>query len=112
MKNLKICLASFFCIFIISCGQQDNKSFHEIHALIEKNNYFAARELLDLQKQTMSSRQELVIGAILDNAFNLNSRSQEKVDRLLGKSKLLPDTLLSLIYAIREDNAVKLYQYR
>jgi len=112
MKKLKICLAGFVCFFMVSCGQQDNKTFHEIHALIEKSNYFAARELLDLQKQNLSSRHELLIGAILDNAFNLNRRSQEKVDRLLDKSRLLPDTLLSAIYAICEDNAVKLYQYR
>jgi predicted aspartyl protease len=111
MKYLKICLAGFFCFFMVSCGQQDNKTFHEIHALIEKSNYFAARELLDLQKQNLSSRHELLLGAILDNAFNLNSMSQEKTDRLLDRSRLLPDTLLSRIYAIREDNAVKLYQY-
>ncbi|MFA5444728.1 MAG: retropepsin-like aspartic protease [Bacteroidales bacterium] len=112
MKYIKICLTGFFCFFMVSCVQQDNKSFNEIHALIEKSNYFAARELLDLQKQKLSARQELVIAAILDNAFNLNGRSQEKVDRLLAKTRLLPDTLLSRLYAIREDNAIKLYQYR
>jgi predicted aspartyl protease len=112
MKYLKICLAGFFCFFMVSCVQQDNKTFQEIHALIEKSNYFAARKLADIQKENLSSRQKLFIGAILDNAFNLNVRSQEKIDRLLAKTRLLPDTLLCRIYAIREDNAIKLYQYR
>jgi predicted aspartyl protease len=96
---------------MVSCVQQDNKTFHEIYGLIEKSNYFAARELLDFQKQKLSARQQLVIGAILDNAFNRNRRSQENIDRLLDRSRLFPDTLLSRIYAIREDNAVKLYEY-
>jgi len=112
MKNLKICLAGFVCFFVVSCGQQDNETFHEIHALIEKSNYFAARELFNQQKHNLSARNQLLTGAALDNAFNRNSLSQEKTDRLLDKYHLLPDTLLSGIYAIRQDNAIKLHQYR
>lgn len=112
MKNSKILLFGCLCFFMVSCGQQDNKTFLEIYALIEKSNYFEARELLDLQKQNLSSRQKLFIGAILDNAFNRNVNSQKKTDRLLAKTRLLPDSLLSRLYAIREDNAIKMYQYR
>ncbi len=112
MKNLKICLAGFMCFFMVSCGQQDNETFHEIHALIEKSNYFAARDLFNQQRHNLSARNQLVIGAVLDNAFNRNNLSQEKTNRLLDKYHLLPDTLLSAIYAIRQDNAVKLHQYR
>ena len=59
MKNLKICLAGFMCFFMVSCGQQDNETFHEIHALIEKSNYFAARDLFNQQRHNLSARNQL-----------------------------------------------------
>ena len=47
-------------------------------ALIEKSNYFAARDLFNQQRHNLSARNQLLTGAALDNAFNRNNLSQEK----------------------------------
>ncbi|HRW94985.1 MAG TPA: retropepsin-like aspartic protease [Bacteroidales bacterium] len=106
-------LSTFFAY-----GQTDHPSFPAIYQMITENDYFRAAALFDPVKEELPETYRLVAGAFLDNAFNRLESSQEQIDLLLGKGEgkapaegFLPDSLLMELYSIREDNAIKMYDY-
>lgn len=101
----------FICLLIaINCvGQTNNPNFNQIYTLIMQKNFFNAKSLYDSKRSTLSSAQQSYLAALLDNAFNKISLSEQRIASLKGD---FSDSLWFQLYKVKEDNAVKLYDYK
>lgn len=106
---------TFFLAIILSTSAQSqiqSATFNDIYDLIEKRNFFKAKELYDLNKNHISEASQNFVEACLDNAFNRLNESQQKATSLVGDSTNIPDSLKFKAYQLIEDNAAKKYQYK
>jgi len=109
-KIIVCCLVSFLVINVF--GQEDNTAFAQIYDLIERDNYFKAKEIYDLQKEDVPKTYQLVTEAFLDNAFNKLTESDNKISTLVKPENNLPDSLMLKLYQVKVDNAIKLFDYQ
>jgi len=93
-------------------AQTSDAVFKKIYDLVEQTNFFKANEYYNLQKNNLNKIHQDVVEALLHNAFNQLERSNEKVGKLVQAKNNLPDSLMLKLYRIKEDNAVKLYDYK
>jgi predicted aspartyl protease len=114
MKYIKKLEFSFLCALasLNALGQTENAKFLEIYDLIEKHNFFKAKEIYNVDKDNFPLVYQKFTEAILDNAFNQLNESQEKITFLYSEKLNIPDSLQLKLYEIRKDNAVKLYNYK
>ncbi|MGM0621161.1 MAG: hypothetical protein ACQETJ_08965, partial [Bacteroidota bacterium] len=111
MKKIFVfCLVSLLVINVF--GQDGEAKFAQIYDLIERDNYFKAKEIYDLQKEDLTQTYQLVTEAILDNAFNKLTESDNKISTLVSSEDHLPDSLILELYQIKVDNSIKLYDYK
>ena len=113
-----ILIPVLFLYGVFAYGQTESPAFNEVYRWITEKDYFRAAAMFEPVKEELSETERLVAGAFLDNAFNRLESSQQQIDRLLGKwdgtkvgERSLPDSLVMELYAIQEDNAVKMYDY-
>lgn len=107
-------------LFIFSCilaclslsAQEQNLTFVEIYDLIQKDNYFEAKEVYQIKKSDLPTHYQLFTEAVLDNAFNKLADSENKIDQLIGDKVNLPDSLRCFLFEIKSDNSIKLFNYR
>ncbi len=105
--------------FAISClltcinlaAQEQNLSFVEIYDLIQKDNYFKAKEIYQVKKNDLPEHHQLFTEAVLDNAFNKLADSENKINKLIGNKENLTDSLLYMLFEIKSDNSIKLFNY-
>jgi hypothetical protein len=93
-------------------GQTKNTAFIQIYDLIEQKNFFKAKEIYDLQKKDLSDTHQKFLEAFLDNAFNRLDESNNQINQLIKAESNLPDSLILELYKIKEDNYVKLFDYK
>ena len=93
-------------------GQTKNTAFIQIYDLIEQKNFFKAKEIYDLQKKDLSDSHQKFVEAFLDNAFNRLEESNNQINQLIKAESNLPDSLILELYKIKEDNYVKLFDYK
>ncbi|MFT3903348.1 MAG: retropepsin-like aspartic protease [Niabella sp.] len=108
----KIVLLSTMLLNLNVLVQAQEKSFEELAVLFEQKNYFKLKERYTLNKKGYSKTQQKFIEAILDNAFNKLKESNNKIDQLTKTRTGLNDFLLLKLYQIKEDNAIKLFNYK
>ncbi|MBO9595343.1 MAG: aspartyl protease family protein [Niabella sp.] len=108
--------AALLCLMVgISglCGaQMESTPFKMICAAIEQKDFFKARTLYNAGQGQLSAVHQKFIEAVLSNAFNRPQASNQKIGPLLKAGAGLPDSLQLRLYRIREDNYVKLHQYK
>lgn len=110
---LKFYLLSVLTLIGVACFAQSAESpFDTIYQLISQRNYFKARELYQSSKPAVSDTEQQVIEACLENAFNRPEESNRHIEQLLREEGRLPDSLVVQLFKIKEDNSVKLYDYR
>jgi predicted aspartyl protease len=109
-KILVFCLVSL--LVISSFGQDGETKFAQIYDLIERDNYFMAKEIYDLQKDDLPKTYQLVTEVFLDNAFNRLAESDNKISSLVNSENNLPDSLILKLYQVKVDNAIKLFDYK
>lgn len=113
MKKLKILILVFATLSGSRLmAQAQYSSFERIYNLVEQKNFFRAKDVYALQKKDLSIVQQKVIEAFLDNAYNRPEASNEKIMLLIQAKNKLPDSLMLKLYKTKEDNAVKLFDYR
>lgn len=96
-----------------ACNKNDTKVFYELNQLIEQQNFFKAKALLESDKNNLSVSHRLYVEAILNNAFNRLEDSEHTINSFIHKKeKSIPDSLLFKLQTIKYDNAVKLYRYK
>ncbi|MCD2425302.1 retropepsin-like domain-containing protein [Niabella pedocola] len=93
-------------------AQMENTSFKMICSAIGQKDFFKARTLYNADQRQLSVVQQQFIEAVLSNAFNRPQASNQKIGPLLKAGGGLPDSLQLRLYRIREDNYVKLHQYK
>lgn len=93
-------------------GQMENTAFKMIYSAIVQKDFFKARTLYDADQRQLSAVHRKFIEAVLSNAFNQPQVSNQKIGPLLKAGAGLPDSLQLRLYRIREDNYVKLHQYK
>lgn len=111
---LKNCLAILMTLLAagMTYGQTAGNTFDDIYRQIDRSNFFRAAELYETSHEGLTTTQRLFTEACLDNAFNRLESSQKKINTLLAARTGLPDSLRIKLYMLREDNAVKLQDYR
>lgn len=102
------CIISTLTVF----GQKERIIFEKIYEIIQQDDFFKAREFYALNKKKLSTVQQNFTEAVLDNAFNKLEASSNKIDYLLNHKKSISDSLQLKLYELKQDNAVKLYQYK
>lgn len=85
--------------------------FGEIYGLIIEKNFFKARNIFNTDSAQLPTAYRCFVDAVLQNAFNKPAASDRKINILLTGNYALPDSLLLKLYRIKEDNAVKQYDY-
>ncbi len=103
-------------LFVIACvachhpvSLQTEKS---LQSLLDQKEYFKLREQLALDADQISPLKNLYLGANLDNAFNRNEASLEKIQTLLQKYKAdIPDSTKANLLQIETDDYFKNFQY-
>ncbi len=112
MKRTKIVIAFLTLLSLNVWGQTKNTAFIQIYDLIEQKNFFKAKEIYDLQKKDLSDTHQKFVEAFLDNAFNRLDESNNHINQLIKAESNLPDSLILELYKIKEDNYVKLFDYK
>jgi predicted aspartyl protease len=97
---------------VFCAAQEQNISFEEVYGLIARKNFFKAREIYQLKKETFSKGHQYFIEAIIDNAFNRLNQSNSKINTLLKGNFNFPDSLVVALLKVYEGNAVKLFEYK
>ncbi len=93
-------------------GQSQNTTFDKIYNLVEQKNFFKALETYNIQKDELATVHQKVIEIFLDNAFNRLKASNKKIDQLIQEKNNLSDSLMLKLYKTKEDNSIKLFNYR
>ena len=113
MKKIKAILLALLSISSISLVAQKNcTTFESIYALISQKDFFKATEQYELQKTNLTHVHQYIIEAHLLNAFNQIESSNQKINWLIHSKTKLADSLVYKLYKIKEDNAVKRYDYK
>ncbi|WP_343669098.1 retropepsin-like aspartic protease [Chitinophaga sp.] len=94
---------------IVCAGQTNNPTFNQIYTLIMQKNFFHAKALYDSNHASLPGAQQNYLAALLDNAFNKVSLSEQRIATLKGD---FSDSLWFQLYKVKEDNAVKAYDYK
>lgn len=94
-------------------SQTEDESFSQIYNLIQQKNFFKAKDVYESDKNSLSFLHQYYTEAYIDNAFNKLNKSNEKIQVLIENYfKELPDSLKLQIYKLKEDNSLKLYEYK
>lgn len=109
---IKLSVALWLLSGIPAFAQTPAQSFDEIYNLIEKKNFFKASEIYFENKSALNVTHQLLIEASLDNAFNKLHESNKKIDQLLKTNANLGESLALHLYFLKEDNSVKLFEYK
>lgn len=109
-----------FLVFItlLSAGstafcQAEKATFNQLYTLLKHKSFFEAKNVYAVQKKQLTPIHQIFTEACLDNAFNRLEASNGKIKTLLeNNTRQLPDSLLLRLYEIKEDNSLKLYDYK
>ncbi len=112
MKLTKIIVILLTSLSLNVLGQSQNDAFIRIYDLIEQKNFFKAKEIYDLQKKDLSDTYQKFVEAFLNNAFNRLEESNNQIIQLTETEPNLPDSLILKLYKIKEDNCLKLFDYK
>ncbi|SHM90527.1 Aspartyl protease [Chitinophaga jiangningensis] len=92
-------------------AQPPSPQFQKIYGLIKEKNFFKAREIYNTDSAQLSIPYRCFADAVLQNAFNKPAASDKKIDVLIAGKYALPDSLRLKLFRIKEDNAIKQYDY-
>lgn len=112
IKQTKIIIVFLILLSLSTLGQEQNTSFVQIYDLIEQKNFFKVKEIYDLQKKDLSNIHQKFVEACIDNAFNRLEESNKQINQLIETKSNLPDSLTLKLYKIKEDNCIKLFDYK
>lgn len=92
--------------------EQSKTCFKTIESLIDKKDFFAARDHYNDCRQKMNEYHQLVSGALVDHAFNRLDSSNQKIGRLLQEYGTdLSDSLRYKLLVAKQINHGKRYEY-
>lgn len=113
-KKRHIIIPVLACV-LLGCHPRESKTgamlFKDLYARVDQKRFIEAEALLHSRQQELSEAHLLVIGAMLDNAFNRLIASENKVHELKELTGLLPDSLNLRINQLRADNSIKRFHY-
>ncbi len=108
--GMVIMLLTFLSLNVF--GYTHNTRFVSIYELIIQKNFFKAKDLYDLERKDLSETHRELIEIFLNNAFNKPEESNNQIIQLSKSDAGLPDSILLELCKIREDNSIKLFNYR
>lgn len=112
MKRIKMIFTLLTLLSLNVFGQTQNITFNQVYKLIEQKNFFKAKEIYNLKKNNLSTIDQNIAEVFLDNAFNRLEESNRKIKQLFYHKSILSDSLILKLYRVKEDNSIKLYQYK
>lgn len=114
MKQIKFLIFTLLTLCTITVfGQTQNNSFEQIYKMVKQKNFFKAKETYNETKSNVSPTYQKIIEVFLDNAFGKLTESNQKIDELAREQFVsLSDSLQFALTSIKEDNSVKLYEYK
>lgn len=113
MKQMKVFYLGLLIFVNLSVfGQSHDNEFKKVYNLIQQKDFFKAKELYGVNKNNLSTMHQTIVEVFLDNAFNLLQQSNQKISYMMKSKSVLPDSLWVELYKIKEDNSVKLFDYK
>ncbi|MDD5766776.1 MAG: hypothetical protein PHW79_11095, partial [Candidatus Marinimicrobia bacterium] len=100
--------ALLFPILILAIFAQTPDA--NIQSLIDRKEYFRAKDSLAVYAGQLPVEKSLYFGAILDNVFNLPAISNEKIRHCLEFS--LSDTLVAELLKTKLNNDIRMNDYK
>ena len=82
-----------------------------LQSLLDRSEYFKLRDSLPLYANEISQERRLFFEACLDNVFNRNGRSNQKIDSIWQDTAKLTDSLKANLLLLKADNSFKIYAY-
>ncbi|WP_461534198.1 pepsin/retropepsin-like aspartic protease family protein [Sinomicrobium sp.] len=113
----KLSLFLILLIPLFACRNSSQPEFDarlsdQLDKLIEQEDYFRFRAVLNAQEDELSEPHALYYRAIADQVFNQPERSNQSIAMLIEDSEELNDTLLQELYNIKLQNHIYLNEYR
>ena len=109
------------CILILSlllasCGDSTDENqnlqlVEELQELYEIQDYFRMQRIFEEKKETLSDEYASYYAAILYTVFNKPEAANTEIEKLLGKTNALNDTLKNELYQAKLQNHINLYEY-
>ncbi|WP_353137871.1 pepsin/retropepsin-like aspartic protease family protein [Pseudopedobacter sp.] len=93
-------------------GQHPDSEFEKIYHLIKQKAFFKAKESYCINKNKLSILHQTIVEAFIDNSFNALKHSNNKISYIMKSKHMLSDSLCLALYKIKEDNSVKLFNYK
>ncbi|MBI5805525.1 retropepsin-like domain-containing protein [candidate division TA06 bacterium] len=88
-------------------------SISSLQRLVDQKNYFGLRDSLSHNKTAWDKATYLFYQALVKNAFLNPCKSNDAIKHLLRDHRMeLSDTMMAKILQVKEDNHVKLFQYK
>lgn len=100
---------------ITSCQQNitQQETDDQLAHLLENENYFKLKELLNDKDKNISRSRLLYYQAFLNRAFGDSKESNKKITKLLNNyTEKLNDTLISKLLELKAENHIMQYQYK
>jgi hypothetical protein len=120
MKHFVKSILPLLAAFCIGCdrpaSQEKEQHRQEIErhlqSLLDHKDYFSLQRELGLRTNEISKGKALYLTAFIDNAFNRNAASTDKIQSLFAqKVPGLSDTTKAVLLLLEEDNYFKTFQY-
>ncbi|HVU84701.1 MAG TPA: retropepsin-like aspartic protease, partial [Puia sp.] len=105
----------FFLLFCLCCRNPAVPGLEkEYQSLLDQKEYFRLRDKMEQNKKiNIDGIKGRYFAACLDNVFNKNAGSEQKINILLEKYKKdMPDSMIARLLLLAEDNYFKTYQYK
>ncbi|HVU58462.1 MAG TPA: retropepsin-like aspartic protease [Puia sp.] len=103
----------FLLLFCFSCHNPSAPLLEkEFQSLLDQKEYFRLRDKMEQNKINIDGLKDRYFSACLDNVFNLNRGSINKIENLLSDYRDdLSDSMKGRLLLLEEDNYFKTYQY-
>ena len=111
---------SLITLLVTSCGhspaqsdlEPDPETEKKLQSLLDKREYFALRDTLQIYQDSISPDKYQYFLAFVQNAFNNNNLSIETIKNLLKKDHEVPDPMLAELMLLQRDNYIKMFDYK
>ncbi len=110
MKNILILFVGL--ILLTEGSAQDSKTRIKIDSLLQIKSYFKARTVYESELNSLTEFEKSLLGASLDNFFNLPEKSNAKIKTMLTDHlDKLNDSLHYTLLGLAQINYSRLYEY-
>lgn len=117
IRNLSLYLIA---LLILSCADRSSKTevnldpqiAKKMLSLLRDREYFDLRTLIDKHHDNISTIDQKIFSAFIQNGFNQNTESNTTINELIKEENKLADSVVVELMLVQRDNHIKLFDYK